>query len=122
VSRGFWNDEKNGRLFLESIAKELKVRHPNEWMDISYTQLISMGAGSLLKRSGSLLALLEKYFPEKSWNKLLTGAKAVPSKSQTFLFKILQEIFPGTSISMDYTRYVQKVSNYSLRQAWDDLC
>jgi hypothetical protein len=52
----------------------------------------------LLKKSGGLIPLLTKHYPEHDWTK--SHVKS-PSKVQLFLWRQLQKLFPGVTVLLD---------------------
>jgi hypothetical protein len=53
----------------------------------------------LMKRYGGFFPILEHAFPQQSWNRSL---KTAPSKSQIYLYRLLQKLLPNTEMHMDY--------------------
>lgn len=66
VPRGFWDKKENQREKLETIARELGIKMPKDWGNVTNRTLMSYGAGPILyKYKGSVWKSLISLFPSK---------------------------------------------------------
>lgn len=61
--KSFWKSLENRKRFLEETAKELNIRTPSDWGQITYRRLCALGGGPLLSYyNGSLFFCLQSIF------------------------------------------------------------
>lgn len=63
--KNHWKDRNNQRVFLDKVAKALKITNPSDWGKITTTQIIESGGGTLLNDyyKGSLFNTLQSVYP-----------------------------------------------------------
>jgi len=99
VGRNYWDSEVNTRKFLDSVSKEFKINDMEDWYAISQRNFIQKKGKSLIRRYGGLIPILSKYYPEYNW--LSYKFRIVPSKSQVYLFKMIQSLFPQHEVLIE---------------------
>lgn len=57
IKQGFWDLKTNADDAFATLEKELNIRHPDDWLSITRTQLQSLGAIGLPKRFGRTRSL-----------------------------------------------------------------
>ena len=64
-SFGYWKNKENQIKFFEKIKKELNIKNPKEWGNISIHQIIEKGGGSILNGyyENSLFKALNSIYP-----------------------------------------------------------
>jgi len=68
VSRGFWTERTNQRLFFDWVGKELGFCSSEDWYTITNDDIFKYGGGRLLlKYKNSPLAALQAIYPEFRW-------------------------------------------------------
>jgi len=68
VNKRFWEEEGNRKLFMEWLAKELKVKEIEDWYGVSINPIRKKGAGGLLmKYENSMFKVMEATYPEHKW-------------------------------------------------------
>jgi hypothetical protein len=91
--------------------EQLNIKTMSDWYAVSHDHLSKLGGTRFLQKSGGLKKLLEKNFPDFQWDWnffdsqvqiskyciLKLKANVGQTKSQNFLQKTLQEIFPNVS-------------------------
>lgn len=66
AARGYWDNPKNAREFLERFAKENGIRNPVDWGKVKIDQVRAFRGQRLLHMHGnSLLKTLQSVFPGK---------------------------------------------------------
>ena len=110
ASKGFWVDDENARSFLKWASHQLNVMQMSDWLQVTNQQLKSLKGTRMLTRVGGLYSMLNRYFPEYSWEKFDTDKQsqtrlvAPTSKSQLFLFKSVQSLFPSEEILSNFRK------------------
>jgi hypothetical protein len=95
-AKGFWQDPKNQREFLNSVAQDMNFSplDPVGWKTVSCRDIISKGGKGLLGRfNGSILHLLKTVYTDIEWSSAATKAKW--GKSQWFLLQQIKEMLQG---------------------------
>lgn len=100
IPHGYWNTKENVVFFLKWFAELLNISKLNDWYHVSREDFVSAGASTLFDKYGSLLSLLQEYYPEHDWSQSKMGK--IVSKGQAMMFRLLQDIFPDTEIIMNY--------------------
>lgn len=78
VPQGYWEDSAKRREFLEEVARDCCVTKPEDWKNVSVSDVLSRGGGALLKKFGfSLIAALRDTFPEQQFSEI-DSCKSVP--------------------------------------------
>ncbi len=63
--RGFWDDISNHRMFMDDIAKRLKISNPQDWTFLTARVLKQNGGAVLLRKyDNSPSKLLNTVYPE----------------------------------------------------------
>jgi hypothetical protein len=96
VPRKFWRDEHNVRSYARWIAEKLGITSQDDWYCVSKEAIMLIRSTPELKRGGSLIDWLQKYFPEYQWNE---DENFIKWKHQEFLLKRLKDIFPNQTIT-----------------------
>ena len=66
--KGYWNDVKNQRLFLDGIARELGIIRNGDWKYVGTRQIEKLGGGPMLRLYPSYYQAIQCIFPELEWN------------------------------------------------------
>ncbi len=109
VPKRYWKNESNQKEFVRWLTKQLNIHTPEDWKGVSIKQIASLGGLTLLQNNGGLLSLLCNYFPGHPWDKVLYHSysdkkgrnhrySSSQSKSQSHLFKLIEELFPQYQI------------------------
>lgn len=78
VPRGYWNDPRNRRAFLEKFMRERNMREAEDWRHVSVADIAKAGGGTLLARhKGSILRMLQTEMPERGFTVERVG-RSVP--------------------------------------------
>lgn len=69
TTRGFWKVNANHRAFFDWAFKELKLRHDEDWYNVTSSQINSLGGGTVLRKyyNSSLSLALKAIYPEIQW-------------------------------------------------------
>ncbi len=107
VPKGYWEDMKNQRTFMEKVAKKLRIEKEcswlrcvdiktvKDWYSVSVKQFHRAGGAGLLSSqySGSLIRALQTIYPHVDWKAgRFSVAKTPHSKRQYLLFKHVQSV------------------------------
>jgi len=65
--KNIWKDPTNVKDFIEYCAKELQIKHPEEWYRVSREQFAVLGGNNLLSIYGNLGKLLSVIYPNETW-------------------------------------------------------
>lgn len=108
VPYGFWDERENRILYIKWLEKELKIKTPDDWYDISREEASLHKASTLLAYYGNcvgnmILELIPEYNLDKNKFKKL-------GKGQFFLFNIIQELFPNEIIEYN-KKHPEIISN-----------
>lgn len=99
VPRGFWDDNNNIQMYLSWLSSELNIQEFSDWYSVSHSTLGKLGAFPLLQKSGGLITLLSKYYPNHSWDATFHSPKVKSfSKRQNNLITALKLLFPNEII------------------------
>jgi hypothetical protein len=97
--RNYWKSPENVDSYIQSLTKNLGITKTQDWNDLTHRYLTSLKFGTLIKQNKGLANFLQSRFPNEIWQQ---PVKASPSKSQIFLAKMLQTIFPFEHIVLEY--------------------
>eukprot|EP01114_Cavostelium_apophysatum_P005030 TRINITY_DN1558_c0_g1_i1.p1 TRINITY_DN1558_c0_g1~~TRINITY_DN1558_c0_g1_i1.p1 ORF type:complete len:545 (+),score=133.12 TRINITY_DN1558_c0_g1_i1:262-1896(+) len=98
VPKLFWEDEKILRQAIEYLAKELNIKEPVDWYNVTGAQIEALHCRSLVEKHG-LINVLERLYPDQQWEH---HRKVSSSKTQLKLFHTVVELFPSKDIQIDY--------------------
>ena len=101
VPAGFWNSDVNVKNYLVWLEEKLSIKNLDDWYHITLNQIIDLRGYGLLRKKGGLMPLLCKYFPDHKW-KPLNLFHVATSKSQMYLFTLMQSLFPGMEIKLNF--------------------
>eukprot|EP01114_Cavostelium_apophysatum_P019814 TRINITY_DN6476_c0_g1_i1.p1 TRINITY_DN6476_c0_g1~~TRINITY_DN6476_c0_g1_i1.p1 ORF type:complete len:606 (-),score=129.46 TRINITY_DN6476_c0_g1_i1:43-1860(-) len=120
VAYKYWNTKKNQRKFLDQLAKKLHVNVWEDWYDVKISDLeLNDGGGLLGLYSNSVMQALRSVYPEHNWEEP-ERKRGKSSKSQTRLFKIVQELFrSATDIHVNYIHEALKYARSGLSMELD---
>merc|ERR1712137_1050983 len=68
IPPGYWNNSKNQKNFLDSIASKYNLTTAKDWANFSIRTLRSLGAGALIRLHGSYYGMLRNIYPEYNWD------------------------------------------------------
>ena len=68
VTNSFWDSEQNVKVYLEWVAEKLNICEIEDWLTVTNEQLNGLRGAALVKKSGGIIPLLKKYFPQNSSN------------------------------------------------------
>jgi hypothetical protein len=104
VPRNYWDIEENQLQFFQYLQHQLDITSPEQWRFVSSEQIKQMKGYSFLEKVGGLEKMIQKFcskiFKEES-----------SFKSQNFLLKVTQELFPGKQILSNYKHPLLKYSS-----------
>lgn len=65
VGYGFWKSPRNQKIFFETLGKELGIKEPKEWGNISSKKIAQHGGEALLKNyfNNSVFKALKSVYP-----------------------------------------------------------
>ncbi len=69
VPPGFWKDPKNIRRYVEWLGRQLRCRHPHDWLSVRRADFIAKYGGSLLGEYRSHWSVLKIRYPREHWPK-----------------------------------------------------
>lgn len=88
--------------YIDYLSQKLKIEKLEDWYRVSVIQLERCGGTGLLVKHGGLPSILNKIYPEFSWNNNLFGARGSKS-TQRYLKVLISELLgPTTVILEDY--------------------
>lgn len=102
VPSNFWSRTENVRTFLLWLAEQLNVTHMVDWHKVSLQQMSLLGGTALLRKHGSIFAILSKFLPDCD---LLDPdeRRIISGKQQQHLFRSLQHLFPHQECLLNCT-------------------
>eukprot|EP01114_Cavostelium_apophysatum_P005321 TRINITY_DN1615_c1_g1_i1.p2 TRINITY_DN1615_c1_g1~~TRINITY_DN1615_c1_g1_i1.p2 ORF type:complete len:559 (-),score=129.89 TRINITY_DN1615_c1_g1_i1:334-2010(-) len=89
--KNYWDDETNGRKFLEYLAEKLGIRNFDDWFTISNAEVAFYGGTHFLAKHGGLFSALRAFYPKGSWTS--PPDRIQGSKGQRLIYRHLLEIF-----------------------------
>eukprot|EP01114_Cavostelium_apophysatum_P001389 TRINITY_DN11199_c0_g1_i1.p1 TRINITY_DN11199_c0_g1~~TRINITY_DN11199_c0_g1_i1.p1 ORF type:complete len:588 (-),score=156.40 TRINITY_DN11199_c0_g1_i1:19-1782(-) len=97
VPKGYWDDDANVMQAVAALSEEIGIEQISDWKMLTPTQLDSLGMGTLRKKYGGVLALLQKLFPSHSWERVHS------KKVQYVMFRNVRMLFPeAADVHLDY--------------------
>lgn len=64
LPKGFWDDKKNQRKFLDGLSKELGIKEAKDWNNISISQIRAKSGDIILKKYGNnIKRMLKEVYP-----------------------------------------------------------
>jgi hypothetical protein len=98
--KGYWENQQNQKDFLESLAKQLRIKHLSDWYKVSLRAIEKVSTKSLFSKFGKAGALISAY-PQYPWDleKLQSKSMRNSRASQSFLAASLVKIFPSSGES-----------------------
>jgi hypothetical protein len=99
VPSSYWDSLENKLAYLRWASDKLGINNLDEWKAVKIQQVHQLNGKGLLARSNGLRPLLELCFPKHSWE---TPRGDGNSKDQVFLFKMIQLLFPGLLVEVNY--------------------
>src|SRR5690242_19189692 len=87
VTRGFWQQPKNERLFFRALEASLNITKPDDWYEkrVSQQQLCKMHAKPLLDKYRGFVGLLRHFYPGSLFSSLLSLFCSSPLSSLSTL-------------------------------------
>jgi hypothetical protein len=68
VPPGYWDDIKNQRKYFDWLAKQLHIKTPEDWYQVTHAEVVARGGGRPLGLHGnSLSKTLSAVYPEFTW-------------------------------------------------------
>lgn len=69
LPRGFWNDTKNHRLYLDHFAEQNNINSPEDWANVSQKSIKKQGGSGLLRYYNyNVFNALKSVYTEINWN------------------------------------------------------
>ena len=66
---GFWSEISNQKKFAEWLEKELKIKHKEDWYNVTINDINKLGGRRLIDHhNGSIRTMLKTVFPEFPWD------------------------------------------------------
>jgi len=69
TSQAFWKKKENRREFLDWLGQQLKLKSPEDWLQVRTSQIKKYGAGALLAEFGALAERLAECLPQLDFRK-----------------------------------------------------
>jgi len=96
----FWNSDDNVKSYLVWLSEIIGIYQMKNWIEFPRVIFTRHKGSRLLHCYGGNLSLLMHYFPDHQWNRI--PLKRTFSKTQLYLFKMIQVMFPNEEILLDY--------------------
>jgi hypothetical protein len=80
----------------------IDVQNPDDWYHVKVQDIMNRKGGGIIGKyyKGSLMKALTTLYPNVAWD--VSKGKYNEGKSQTLLFKMVQDLFSGTEVLMNY--------------------
>jgi hypothetical protein len=99
VPRMYWDNEGNVRAYMQWFADKMNIHVLEDWKKVTTTQLYLSRGKTLLCKYKGIRPLLDMAFPQLEFQ---LGEAEKNNKSQAFLLKQTQHLFPEAAIQMNY--------------------
>lgn len=105
VSKKFWDNERNVKLYLHWVQSQLNMKSLDGWYNITNSLLVKLHGSYLIQKYGGIPNLLQKMYPNHHWDLMkFKEAKmfSPTSKQQLQLFEMVQQMFPTEDVFMNF--------------------